>query len=104
MIREADKRAPPGVMLMLIDAVYQKARKRSSTLPSRRRRTPPAQPAPPPLFLPVRVRFARIALFRSPIALRSAVREYLAASPLISRMRAGEEGEGGEGVTLAELR
>ncbi|MBW2387742.1 MAG: Smr/MutS family protein, partial [Deltaproteobacteria bacterium] len=37
-------------------------------------------------------------------ALRSAVREHLAASPHVVSHRAGERGEGGEGVTIATLR
>jgi DNA mismatch repair protein MutS2 len=37
-------------------------------------------------------------------ALRSAVRENLAASPHVVTHRAGERGEGGEGVTIATLR
>ncbi|MCP5041409.1 MAG: hypothetical protein GY944_10320 [bacterium] len=37
-------------------------------------------------------------------ALRSAVREYLHASPHVLSHRAGERGEGGEGVTIAALR
>jgi DNA mismatch repair protein MutS2 len=36
-------------------------------------------------------------------ALRKAVREFLAGSPLVRQQRAGEEGEGGDGVTLVEL-
>ncbi len=37
-------------------------------------------------------------------ALRQAVRAHLRGSPLVAKVRAGEQDEGGEGVTLAELR
>ncbi len=37
-------------------------------------------------------------------ALRKAVREHLRASPLIAKVRKGEDDDGGEGVTLADVR
>jgi len=36
--------------------------------------------------------------------LRQAVRDYLKKSPYVSKFRAGEQGEGGDGVTIAELK
>ena len=36
--------------------------------------------------------------------LKAVLREYLAASPYVIRFRAGERNEGGDGVTIAELR
>ncbi|MCB0145575.1 MAG: Smr/MutS family protein, partial [Caldilineaceae bacterium] len=36
-------------------------------------------------------------------ALREAVRDLLRGHPLVSKYRSGEEGEGGDGVTVAHL-
>jgi DNA mismatch repair protein MutS2 len=37
-------------------------------------------------------------------ALKEAVRNYLKTSPYVKKYRSGEDGEGSDGVTIAELR